>query len=80
MKNKRNIKTFEPDPDVLAMLATAQKGGLATTEIVNKSVRQFGRRFIRDCAREKIAQLKELASGSFKVPAHQSAGEVALTE
>jgi len=40
-RNKRVIKSFEPDPDVRAMLDRADKDGITLVHICNEGVRAW---------------------------------------
>lgn len=67
---KRNIKTFEPDPDVLEMVQKATESGITFKEIMNRALRQHGKRVIKALADERR---KTLDSLSFNPPERQLA-------
>ena len=70
-KNKRVIRTFEPEPDVAAMLEKAQCAGLTMGEILNTAMRDCGKRVIKNLALKRADRLTSL---SFNEPQLQLAG------
>lgn len=67
---KRNIRTFEADADVDQMLQIAVKSGLKLKEILNRAMREHGKRVIRDLA---SSHRKALDSITFNSPEYQLA-------
>lgn len=75
MKKTRKIKTFEADPDVDAMLEAAKKNGLTLNEVMNKSLREYGKKTIAELAMERTKQLKKLFVGSFERAGYRTSSQ-----
>jgi hypothetical protein len=70
MKEKRKVTSFEPDSDVLEMLARAKKGGISIGDACNQALRACGMSVIKD-----ILNKRALAVGPVKSPNSESAVE-----
>lgn len=61
MKKSRNVRCFEPDPDVGDLIAKAQEGGLKMAAIINESIRRCGADVIEEMAAKRLKTLQELS-------------------
>lgn len=66
MKKTRKLVTFEPEDDLLPMLARAKEHGLTFSDVMNNSLRECGSKVIADLARGQMGKLKKLLRESFK--------------